>query len=109
MLEQLDRIVLADEECVSRLDFASKRANRETEDARAAHEQAVDAAKKGFVDSLDREIQAILAEGEARVREKRAASEAYVSRLAASAEARLETAAEQYARIVTGEAEETSS
>ncbi len=106
MLEPLERIVLADEECVSRLDFATKRANRETEDARAAHEQALAVAKKDFADALDGEIAVIRSEGEARIRQTRSAQDAYVSRLAASAEERLEMAAERYARLVAGEPEE---
>ncbi len=106
MLEALERIVFADEECVSRVDFAAKRAAREIEEARAAHEQAVAAANKTFSDELEREIEEIRSEGELRMREKAAALDAYLQRLTASAEERLESAARRYARIVAGEPEE---
>ncbi len=105
MLEPLERIVLADEECVSRLDFAAKRADREIEQARTEHEQALAAARKEFSDDVEREIERIRGEGEQRIREKRAALDEYLQRLAAAAEERLEPAAERYARIVAGEPE----
>jgi hypothetical protein len=108
MLEPLERIVLADEECVSRLDFASKRAAREIEEARAAREASIAAARKEFFDALDREIESIQAEGEARLREKRAELDRYLSRLSAAAGERSDRAAETYARIVAGEPEASS-
>jgi hypothetical protein len=107
MLEQLERIVLADEECVSRIDFAAKRAERETSEARGTHDLAVSESEKAFTESFEREIAQIRAEGEKRIVEKRAALDEYLRRLTASAEVRLEVAAQRYARIVAGEADES--
>ena len=108
MLESLERIVLADEECVSRLDFAAKRAEREISEARAAYQQAVAATNQSFTETFEREIAQIRAGGEKRIADKRAALDEYLRRISESADARLEAAAERYARIVAGEAEEES-
>jgi hypothetical protein len=94
MLEPLERIVLADEECVSRLDFAAKRAAREIEEAREAREASIAAIRKELFDAIDREIESIQAEGEARLREKRAELDRHLSRVSASAGERFHRAAE---------------
>ena len=108
MLESLERIVLADEECVSRLDFAAKRAEREIREARAAHDQAVAGANKTLTETFEREIAQIRAAGETRIADKRGALDEYLRRVLQSADTRLEDAAQRYARIVAGEPEEES-
>lgn len=100
MHPDLDAIVAADEECRSRVKLAEQRRERDLASARAARDAAIARRTGAAHDTLDSELQAIRAEGEARFDEARNKQAQYLTALAEAGERKLEEAVQIYLRIV---------
>jgi hypothetical protein len=102
----LDAIVAADEEARSRVTVAEQRHERDAAAARAARDAAITARSAAASESLDSELEAIRAEGDARLERLRSEQSQYLATLAEAGERNLDEAVRQYLRIVCAPAEE---
>ena len=100
MHPDLELIVSADEEARSRVSLAEQRSEREVSAARATRDAAIDTRRKEAVDALERELQLIRAEGDARVAALQEQQQEYLRTLAAAGERKLDEAVAVYGRIV---------
>jgi hypothetical protein len=100
MHPDLEATVAADEECRSRVRLAEEHRERDLSAARAQRDAALAKRAGAAREALDRELQAIHSEGEARFRELREKQERYLASLAEAGERKLAEAAEVYLRIV---------
>lgn len=100
MHPDLERIVSADEEARARVALAEERCERELRAARATRDAAIESARKAAADALDRDLQAIHAEGDVRVAELQAQQTAFLAALAAAGERKFSEAVDLYHRIV---------
>ena len=100
-------IVSADEEARSRVAFTEKRCAAELDAARREADALIALRRRMCADELQREIDAIRSEGDNAVEAIRARDDAFLSRAAANGEARLDEAAQLYARILVAGPEET--
>lgn len=108
MTADLEKILLADEECRTRLAFAQKQLARALEDARAERQKLIEARQTAAAAALGREVAAIREEGEKQIAARRSALDAYLARLAAAGVEQLESAARTYAQIIAGDSEGAS-
>lgn len=102
MTTGLETILLVDEECRSRVDFARAQSERAVGDAQEARDAELVARDRAADAALEMEIAAIGAEAAARVAERRTALDDYLRRLHAAGEKQLEAAARAFATIVSG-------
>lgn len=100
MHPDLELIVSADEEARSRVSLAEQRSEREVSAARATRDAAIDTRRKEAVDALERELQLIRAEGDARVAALQEQQQEYLRTLAAAGQRKLDEAVAVYGRIV---------
>ena len=100
MYPDLDAIVSSDEEARSRVALAENRRERELAAARAARATAIEARRREADESLQGELQAIGAEGDARVAEILRQQEQYLATLADTGERTIDDAVALYLRIV---------
>ncbi len=100
MHPDLDAIVSSDEEARSRVALAENRRERELSAARAARDTAIEARRREADESLQGELQAIRAEGDARVAEILRQQEQYLATLADAGERTIDDAVALYLRIV---------
>ncbi|HEX7420038.1 MAG TPA: hypothetical protein VF505_09140 [Thermoanaerobaculia bacterium] len=106
MTADLDQILSVDEESRARVDLAQKQIDRAMDEARLARARAIDARQQAAAAVVERDLARIREEGETRLAERRAALDQYLARLSAAGEQQLDAAAQIYARIVSGDAEE---
>ncbi len=100
MQPDLEAIVSADEEARSRVALAEERRERDVLAARTARDAAIAAELKEASDALDREIQVIRADGDARTGELKKQQEQYLASLAASGERKFDDAVALVLRMV---------
>ncbi len=104
MHPDLEVIVSADEEARSRVTLAEQRRERALADACAARDSAIEARRSEVSAVFGAEVDAIRAEGEARVAELRRQQAQYLSSLTVAGEQKFEEAVALYLRIVCGAA-----
>jgi vacuolar-type H+-ATPase subunit H len=100
MHPDLGAIVSADEEARSRVALAEGRRERDVLAARTARDAAIDAQLKEASDALDRELQGIRAEGDARIVAMQRQQEQYLASLAAAGEREFDDAVALVLRMV---------
>jgi hypothetical protein len=96
----LEDIVSADEEARARVALAERHRDREIAQARAAHDAAVAAREKAAAEELERQLNQIRDQSEARVAELAAQQKKYLQGLADAGAKNLEEAVALYTRIV---------
>jgi len=100
MHPDLEAIVSADEEARSRVALAEGRRERDVLAARTAHDATIAAELKEASDALDREIQAIRADGDTRTGGLKKQQEQYLASLAAAGERKFDDAVALVLRMV---------
>lgn len=100
MHSDLEAMVAADEEVRARVVRAEARRDRELADARAVRDAAIDARRRETVAALERELDAIRAEGDARIGELQRRQEQYLETLAQAGDRAFDDAVAVYLRIV---------
>ena len=100
MHPDLEVIVSADEEARSRVALSDERRERELAVARAVHDASIERRRREWSDALERELQAIRGEGDARVAELQRQQAQYVASLAEAGERQFDDAVALYLRIV---------
>jgi DNA anti-recombination protein RmuC len=100
MHPDLESIVSADEEARSRVTLAEERSARELASARASRDAAIATRRKEAFESLEKELDVIRAEGEARLSELRQRQSQYLAGLARIGEEKFEEAVALYLRLV---------
>ena len=100
MHPDLELIVSADEEARARLSEAEQRHEREVSAARGERNASIGARRKAASDALDRELQTIRADADARIASLRQQQEQYRAALAAAGEQKFDDAVALYQRIV---------
>jgi len=100
MHPDLEAIVSADEEACSRVALAGKRREHDALAARTARDATIDAHLKEESDALDRELDGIRAEGDARIGELKKQQEQYLASLAAAGERKFDDAVALVLRMV---------
>ena len=100
MHPDLERIVSADEEARARVALEEARHDREVTAARTARDTAIAARRNDASDALERELQLIRADGDARIAALQEQQTEYLRTLAESGERKLDEAVKLYLRIV---------
>jgi len=100
MHPDLEAIVSVDEEARARVALAADRRERELALATAARDAAIEGRRRQTRDALDRELQAIREEGDARLAAMERQQAQYLLTLAEAGEAKFEEAVAMYLRIV---------
>lgn len=100
MHSDLELIVSADEEARARVALAEQRHERETTAARTTRDTAIDTRRKDAADALERELELIRADGEARVAALQEQQTEYLRTLAEAGERKFDEAVKLYLRIV---------
>ena len=101
MHPDLESIVAADEEARARLAAAEDRRERRLAEGRAQREATVAAQRAAAEEALQQEIDALRAEGDARVEEIRKRQAEHLHALAEGGERKFAEAVRTYQRIVT--------
>jgi thioesterase domain-containing protein len=100
MHPDLETIIAADEEARARVSLAEERRGRELAAAGAAGDADIERRRAAAREALDRELDAIARDGEARLAALREQQQAYLLRLAAAGDARFAEAVAIYRRTV---------
>lgn len=100
MHPDLELIVSADEEARARVALAEQRSGQEVAAARASRDAAIDARRAQALDALERELQRIRAEGDARVAALQEQQQEYLRSLSVAGDRKLDEAVAVYLRIV---------
>lgn len=100
MHPDLELIVSADEEARARVALAEQRHEREVTAARATRDAAIDARRTEAAGALERELQLIRADGDARVAALQKQQQEYLQTLAEAGERKFDEAVALYLRIV---------
>lgn len=100
MHSDLELIVSADEEARARVTLAEQRYQREVTAARTERDDAIAARRKDATDALERELQVIRGDGDARVTELQRQQEQFRGALAAAGDSKFDAAVALYLRIV---------
>lgn len=100
MHSDLELIVSADEEARARVALEEQRRERELTDARSERDAAIAARRKEATDALERELQVIRGDGDARVAELQRQQEQFGAALAEAGERKFDEAVALYLRIV---------
>ena len=100
MHPDLMAVVSADEEARSRIALEEERRERELADARVQRDAAIERRRQDANDALERELQAIRADGDARVAALQRQQSQYASGLARAGEQKFDEAVKLYLRIV---------
>ena len=100
MHPDLELIVSADEEARARVALEEQRHDRQVTAARATHDAAIDARRKEAAGALERELQLIRADGDARVAALQEQQQEYLRTLEEAGERKLGEAVRLYLRIV---------
>lgn len=100
MHPDLELIVSADEEARARVALAEQRREREVTAARTTRDTAIDARKNEAAAALERELQLIRADGDARVAALQEQQKEYLRALAETGERKFDDAVAVYLRIV---------
>ena len=102
MHPELEAVIAADEECRSRLTHAESRRERELAAARSRRDATIDKRRTAALESLQAEIAAIRAEGDARLAEMRNQQTTYLASLSKTGEEKFEDAVRAWLAIVCG-------
>ena len=100
MHPDLEAIVSADEEARSRVALEEARRERELSSARAARDAAIETRRAETINTLERELQAIRAQGDGRVAELQARQNEFLAALTAAGERKFDDAVAVFLRIV---------
>lgn len=100
MHPDLELIVSADEEARARVALAEQRHERDVTAARTECDAAIAARRKEATDSLERELQVIRGDGDARVAELQRQQEQFRAALFEAGERKFDEAVALYLRIV---------
>jgi hypothetical protein len=100
MHSDLELIVSADEEARARVALEEQRCEREVTAARTTRDTAIEARRKEAADALERELELIRADGDARVAALQEQQTEYLRTLAEAGERKFDDAVKLYLRIV---------
>ena len=100
MHPDLEAIVSADEEARSRVVLEEQRRDQELAAARGARDASMDARRREAAESLERDVRAIVAAGDARVAELERQQQQFLAALSETGERRFEEAVALFLSIV---------